>query len=461
MAKKPRTYYECVECGWRSVKYIGKCPSCNNFDTMVEIVEHPEEVVPAATVNASLVRSKPRRLHEVEADQHKRWTLDNQEFSRVLGGGIVPGSIILVGGDPGIGKSTLLLQIANQFAEQVGRVLYVSGEESEQQIKMRGARLDIESDELFIVTETSLEAIFKHVEDVQPSLLIIDSIQTTYSGNKTSSVGSISQVRECAGQLQSLAKMSGIAVVLVGHVTKEGVIAGPRVLEHLVDVVLYLEGDTFQIYRLLRSAKNRFGATNETGVFEMQSAGMVEVRNPSEAFLAERVVNAPGSSIAVTMEGTRPLLIEVQALTSQSAYANPSRNANGVDFRRLQLLIAVLSKRVGIRLHEQDVFVNVVAGMSINEPAADLAVAMAIASSMRDIPVPADLAIIGEVGLSGELRAVTQLQLRLNEAAKLGFKRVLIPRAWRDRNATAPDGLELLEARSLAQALKLAISQER
>ncbi len=461
MAKKPRTYYECVECGWRSVKYIGKCPSCNNFDTMVEIVEHPEEVVPAATVNANSIRSKPRRLPEIESDQHKRWKLENEEFSRVLGGGIVPGSIVLVGGDPGIGKSTLLLQIANQFAEQVGRVLYVSGEESEQQIKMRGSRLEIASDELFVVTETSLEAIFKHVEDIQPSLLIVDSIQTTYSDNKTSSVGSISQVRECASRLQSLAKMSGIAVVLVGHVTKEGVIAGPRVLEHLVDVVLYLEGDTFQIYRLLRSAKNRFGATNETGVFEMQHGGMVEVRNPSEAFLAERVVNAPGSSIAVTMEGTRPLLIEVQALTSQSAYSNPSRNANGIDFRRLQLLIAVLSKRVGFKLYEQDVFVNVVAGMSINEPAADLAIALAIASSMRDVAMPADLAIIGEVGLSGELRAVTQLQLRLNEAAKLGFKRVLIPRSWRDRNADAPEGLEVLEARSLAQALKLALPDQR
>lgn len=454
--KKAQTYFECSECGWRSIRYMGRCSGCNNFDTMVEVTEEPEDS-PAIAKNARsslATASKPRRFREIDGDVRNRWPMRNQEFARVLGGGLVPGSIILVGGDPGIGKSTLLLQVATEFALDVGRVLYVSGEESEQQLKMRGQRLGMEAEELFIVTETSLETIMSHVESVQPNLLIVDSIQTTYSSGKVSSIGSVSQVRECASQLQYLAKMTGIAVILVGHVTKEGVIAGPRVLEHIVDVVLYLEGDTFQIYRLLRSVKNRFGATNETGVFEMQGGGMVEVQNPSEAFLAERVVNAPGSSIAVTLEGTRPILVEVQALTSQTAYTNPSRNANGIDFGRLQLLIAVLTKRVGLRLFDQDVFVNVVAGMSIQEPAADLAIATAVASSMRDVAVPADLAIVGEVGLSGELRSVSQLALRLNEAAKLGFKRVLVPRTFRDGDAL-PKGLEVIKARSLAEALKL------
>ncbi|MCP5303655.1 MAG: DNA repair protein RadA [Pseudomonadales bacterium] len=457
--KKARTYYECSECGHRTIRYLGRCPNCSNFDTMVEMVEQDEEVSPSATQVKRPTQSQPMRLHEISSDHHQRWQLPNEEFSRVLGGGMVPGSIVLVGGDPGIGKSTLLLQIAAEFANHVGRVLYISGEESERQLKMRADRMGLQANELFIVNENALESMLEHVRTYQPYLIIVDSIQTTFSGNKASSVGSVSQVRECATQLQALAKMTGIAVVLVGHVTKEGVIAGPRVLEHIVDVVLYLEGDTFQIYRLLRSVKNRFGATNETGVFEMQQQGMVEVRNPSEAFLAERVVNAPGSAIAITLEGTRPILIEVQALTSTSVYPNPSRNANGVDFRRLQLLMAVLSKRVGLRLHEQDVFVNVVAGMSITEPAADLAIAVAIASSMRDIAVPADLAIVGEVGLSGELRAVSQLGLRLNEAAKLGFKRVLVPKTWRER-ASLPKGLQVLEARSLGDALRQVLKSE-
>lgn len=458
--KKAQTYYECSECGWRSIRYMGKCPSCNNFDTLVEVVEEPEVTPANKNVRGLSIQSKPRRMRDIESDSRDRWVLQNEEFSRVLGGGIVPSSIILLGGEPGIGKSTLLLQIATQFANDVGRVLYISGEESEQQLKMRGQRLGLDADELYIVTETSLEAMMNHIEALQPSLLIVDSIQTTHSAGKVSSVGSVSQVRECASQLQYLAKMTGLAVILVGHVTKEGVIAGPRVLEHIVDVVLYLEGDTFQIYRLLRGVKNRFGATNETGVFEMQGGGMVEVRNPSEAFLAERVVNAPGTSIAITMEGTRPILIEVQALTSQTAYTNPSRNANGIDFGRLQLLIAVLTKRVGIRLYDQDVFVNVVAGMSVNEPAADLAVAMAIASSMRDVPLPADLAMVGEVGLSGELRAVSQLSLRLNEAAKLGFKRVLVPHSFRGGHE-APRGIEVIKARSLSEALRTVLPPKK
>ncbi|MCI0713209.1 MAG: DNA repair protein RadA [Chloroflexi bacterium] len=462
MAKKARTYYECAECGRRSTGYMGRCPQCGEYNTMVEVTEQAEaQAAPKSkrTGPITLPTSEPRRFTEIEEREGNRWKIRDEEFARVLGGGMVPGSIILVGGDPGIGKSTLLLQVAAEFTEDVGRVLYVSGEESEHQIKMRGTRMGVKAADLFVVTETSLDLIFEHVAEIDPDLLIVDSIQTTYTTDSQSSAGSVTQVRECATRLQSLAKMTGITVILIGHVTKEGVIAGPRVLEHIVDVVLYLEGDTFQIYRLLRSVKNRFGATNEVGVFEMRNSGMIPVANPSEAFLSERVVNAPGSSIAVTMEGTRPLLVEVQALTSQTAYPNPRRHANGIDFTRLQMLIAVLSKRVGYKLWEQDVIVNVVAGLTIDEPAADLSVAVAIASSMRDIAVPADVAVIGEIGLSGELRAVSQLSTRLREAAKLGFRRVIVPKGFRDLDSP-PDGLQIIGVRSVAEALHQALPKD-
>ncbi len=428
---------------------------------MEEVVE-AKETAASATRNAlpSAFRSVPERLSNVSTEQAPRMPVPMEEFSRVLGGGIVPGSILLVGGEPGIGKSTLLLQVSILLAQTVGRVLYVSGEESARQIKMRAERLGLVADDLFLVTETSLETIMEHVQTIQPALLIVDSIQTTYSDDKPSSAGTVSQVRECAARLQMLAKTTGLSVFLVGHVTKEGAIAGPRVLEHIVDTVLYLEGDPFHAYRLLRSVKNRFGATNEVGVFEMRGVGMVEVTNPSEAFLAERLVTASGSSIVVTMEGTRPLLVEVQALASPTAYPNPRRTANGVDFNRLQLLTAVLTRRVGMRLADQDVFVNVIGGMTVDEPAADLAIALSIASSVWDNPVPADLAIIGEVGLSGELRAVAQLPARLREAAKLGFKRCLIPKTVR-RGDPLPSGIEAVPVRSLADALNYAIPMDK
>jgi DNA repair protein RadA/Sms len=408
-------------------------------------------------------RSVPVRLREIEGDVEERLPVPIGEFARVLGGGVVPGSIVLVGGDPGIGKSTLMLQMAVEMAAE-GTVLYVSGEESERQIKMRAVRLLKDEkgelaplpENLLLVTETNMDAILMHLNELHPMLAIIDSIQTVYLPEMESTAGSISQVRECASRLRELAKSSGTAVFVIGHVTKEGVIAGPRVLEHIVDTVLYLEGDRYQAYRLLRSVKNRFGATAEVGVFEMRERGMAEITNPSEAFLAERLVNAPGSAIAVTMEGTRPLLVEIQGLTSRTNFGNPRRTPNGLDMNRLLLIVAVLSRRLGANLSEQDVFANVVGGLYINEPAADLAVAAAIASSMRDQPVRADTVLIGELGLSGELRMVGQINARLREAAKLGFKHAIIPHAIR-KTEPYPDGIEIIEARSVREAVGLAL----
>ncbi len=459
---KSHTRYVCQQCGRVAATYMGKCPQCGAFNSMVEEIIHEEPVSKPSAVRGLTGRSQPRPIGEISGEAEERIRLPMVEFARVLGGGIVPGSIVLIGGDPGIGKSTLMLQMAMEMASQQ-RVLYVSGEESERQIKMRASRLlsghpkELPSG-LLLVTETNLEVILNHVNEVKPDLLIVDSIQTVYLSELDSSAGSVSQVRECASQLRELAKSSGITVFLIGHVTKEGAIAGPRVLEHIVDTVLYLEGDRFQAYRLLRSVKNRFGATSEVGVFEMGEHGLVEVTNPSEAFLAERMIHAPGSSIAVTMEGTRPILVEIQGLTSPTQFGNARRTPNGVDFNRLLLIIAVLTRRVGFKLSEQDVFVNVVGGIQIDEPAADLAIAAAIASSWRDTPVRADAVLIGEIGLAGELRMPGQMQTRLREAAKLGFKAAIVPKAIRSvqTNDWPPD-LEILQARSLQQALEFAL----
>lgn len=457
MAKK-RSRFVCQSCGRVTAAFMGRCPQCGEFNTMVEEVLEKE---PAQTVKnrRALTRpdSVPQRLGEITADGFERLSLPVAEFARVLGGGIVPGSLVLVGGDPGIGKSTLLLDVAATVANLHGRTLYVSGEESSRQIKMRADRMDVAAHDLFLVTETRLEAILAHVEKFDPVLLIVDSIQTAFTQDLSSAAGSVSQVRECASRLQELAKTSGISVFLVGHVTKEGTIAGPRVLEHIVDTVLYLEGDPFHRYRLLRSVKNRFGATSEVGVFEMVEKGMIEVRNPSEAFLAERQVNAPGSAIAVTMEGTRPLLVEIQSLASSSTFSNPRRTANGVDYNRLLLLTAVLSRRVHISLNDKDVFVNVIGGLQIKEPAADLATAVATASTVRDKPVHADMAFVGEIGLSGELRAVSQLESRLKEADKLGFKRCVVPKSAVRRLNETPEGMQVIGCRTLAEAIDVAL----
>jgi DNA repair protein RadA/Sms len=449
---KTQTQYVCQRCGRITAAYVGKCPSCHEFGTMVEQIVTSDASSGKRGRPPGII-SKPARLSEITSDGLARMAIPVEEFNRVLGGGIVPGSIILVGGEPGIGKSTLLLQVAALSAAKHGASLYISGEESVRQIKMRADRMKVAAQELFLVTETNIDVMTQHIADVRPSMAIIDSIQTTYTVDLNSSAGSVSQVRECAARFQELAKNSGLAVFLVGHVTKEGAIAGPRVLEHIVDAVLYLEGDPFHRYRLLRGVKNRFGATSEVGVFEMAEQGMVEVSNPSEAFLAERQVNAPGSAIAVTVEGTRPLLVEIQALASASSFTNPRRTANGFDYNRLLLLAAVLSRRAGLRLQDKDLYANVVGGLRIDEPAADLALAVSIASSVRDRPVHADMAFVGEIGLSGELRAVSQTDSRLKEAAKLGFRRCIVPRSTSRVKRDTPEGLEVIGCRTLSDAL--------
>ncbi|MFB0535062.1 MAG: DNA repair protein RadA [Anaerolineae bacterium] len=450
-----KTAFVCEQCGHVFPRWSGRCSECGTWNSVVETRVEQDREKRAAGV--SLVpASEPQPLPTISADGFQRISVAMEELNRVLGGGVVPGSVVLIGGDPGIGKSTLLLQVSSLLARQEGPVLYVSGEESVQQIKMRADRLGISDDQLYVLSEINLEQIMGHIERLNPHLAVVDSIQSVYTEELTSAAGGVSQVKECAATLLRLAKASGVPIFIVGHVTKAGAIAGPRVLEHIVDTVLYLEGDRFHAYRLLRSVKNRFGSTNEVGVFEMASQGLLEVANPSEAFLAERLPEAAGSAIAVTMEGTRPLLVEIQALASTTSFGLPRRTANGVDFNRLLLLVAVLSKRVGLRLSDQDVFVNVVGGLRVNEPAADLAVAVAIASSFRDVPVAADLAVVGEIGLSGELRTVGQLPRRLSEAAKLGFKRCLLPKGTRQKKAI-PSEIEFIGVRSVAEALEVAL----
>lgn len=448
--EKTRSIFTCQECGKQSPRRMGRCPNCNKFNTMVEELQPVRRGESRSASRVVLPNTLPRQLDAIATQEHPRMHVPLDEFNRVLGGGIVPGSITLIGGEPGIGKSTLLIQVSCLIASKLGRVLYVSGEESTIQIKMRAERLGLRADELFLVTETNLHTILDHVRSYKPVLLIVDSIQTIYIEDSESSPGSVSQVRECAARLQMLAKTTGTSVFIIGHVTKEGNIAGPRVLEHVVDTVLYLEGDSLGAYRLLRGVKNRFGATNEIGVFEMTSQGMAEVSNPSEVFLSERMAHKAGTAVAVTIEGTRPLLVEVQALTSPTSYGNPRRTGNGIDYNRMLLMIAVLTKQVPLKLHEHDIFTNVVGGVKINEPAADLAIAVAIASSYYNVPVAADIAFIGEIGLNGELRTVSQLSTRLSEAAKLGFHKVMVPKMRRPP-ADMPRGLQLIEVSDLTE----------
>ena len=416
-----------------------------------------EAPAPGASATARVqVHHKPLPLSEISAQADEHLPVPLEELSRVLGGGIVPGSVTLVSGDPGIGKSTLLLQLACLLCVDAARVLYVSGEESVQQMHMRARRLGIHSSQLYVSSEISLEQILAQIEDLKPVVAVVDSIQAIHMEALASSAGSVSQVRECALALAHLAKTLNVAIFIVGHVTKAGSIAGPRVLEHVVDTVLYLEGERFHSYRLLRSVKNRFGSTDEVGVFEMREDGMVQVLNPSEVFLAERLEHSTGSAIAITMEGTRPILVEVQALVSPSNLAYPRRTGNGVDANRLLLLAAVLTKRAGLRLNDQDVFVNVVGGLRVREPAIDLAVAAAIVSGYHGRPLHDDMAIFGEVGLAGELRSVGHVERRVREAAKLGFGRVLMPRVKDERALSKGDARPVM-VRTLVEAVEVAL----
>jgi DNA repair protein RadA/Sms len=453
---KSRTMFVCQQCGGEQPKWTGRCPDCGEWNTFVETTVSASTASQPTYARPDGTGNRPMPISQVQNENFTRMVVPGDEFNRVLGGGIVPGSLVLIGGDPGIGKSTLLLQVSAELALWGDKpVLYVSGEESPQQIKMRASRLDLNPDRLLLLSETDLEAILTQIDILQPGLVIIDSIQTVFLSDLTSAAGSVSQVRECTSRLTRLAKMRNIPMFLVGHVTKEGALAGPRVLEHMVDAVLYLEGDRYHQYRLLRGVKNRFGSTNEVGVFEMGNEGMIEVSNPSAAFLAERSNGAPGASVAVTLEGTRPILVEVQALTSSTTFGLPRRTANGIDLNRLLLLTAVLTKRVGMGLSNQDIYVNVVGGLKITEPAIDLAVAAAVASSYRDVPVSPDMALIGEVGLSGELRSVSQLERRLGEAAKLGFKRAIYPPST--RKPALPQGLQGLSVATVQEAIEAAM----
>jgi len=450
---KPKTVFVCQNCGNESPKWLGRCPECNEWNTYVESLVSP---TPKAAPTSA---SQAQELSRLPTNSVPRLALPLAEFNRVLGGGIVPGSMVLIGGDPGIGKSTLLLEVAGMIAEGVGKVLYVSGEESAHQIKLRADRLGLRGEGLFLLPETDLQNIIERGQEISPRLVIIDSIQTVHSSDLSSAAGSVGQVRECTQRLMRWAKSSNTPIFIVGHVTKDGSIAGPNTLEHIVDVVLYLEGERYSSYRLLRGAKNRFGSTDELGVFEMRDRGMVEVANPSLVFLSQRSEGAVGSVIVPTIEGTRPLLVEIQALTSPTAFGLPRRNANGVDYNRLLMITAVLTKRARLSLGTQDIITNVVGGLKVNEPAADLGIALAIASSFKNARVNPSLVAIGEIGLSGELRSVSQLEKRLAEAAKLGFTSCLIPPL--PSGQKLPREMKLIAVSSLSQAIRAGLSQDK
>ncbi len=445
-----KTIFVCQQCGHEEFKWLGRCPECNEWNSFAEQKVSSSPVRPTRN---SISLNRPQELSQVAIESTDRVPLPMAEFNRVIGGGIVPGSLILTGGDPGIGKSTLLLQISEMVARTHGRVVYVSGEETQHQIKLRAQRLGIRGDNLFLLAETDLHAILEHVEELSPALVIIDSIQAVYLPEVETAPGSITQVRECTMRLMNWAKAGAVPVFIVGHVTKDGSIAGPRVLEHIVDAVLYLEGESFSSYRLLRCVKNRFGSTNEIGIFEMKGHGLVEVDNPSRAFLSQRYGEAVGSAVVPVLEGSRPLLVEIQALTNPTSFGQPRRTANGIDFNRLLLVTAVLTRRIGFRLGNQDVMVNVTGGIRIGEPAADLGIALAIASSARDIPVDPEMAVVGEIGLSGEIRTVAQLERRVNEAARLGFKKCLVSKSG-SAGIPAINGIKIITAGTLREAVR-------
>ncbi len=450
---KAKTHFVCQACGYQAPKWLGRCPGCQEWNTFVE-ERVIEEKVPERDLLGFEAEAVPTSITEIVGEERGRFQIGIEEFDRVLGGGIVFGSVILVGGDPGIGKSTLLLQVMNRLASKGKKVLYISGEESLQQTKMRADRLGISSEHLFVVAETSLEKILQDIQTLRPSTAVVDSIQTIYSSELPSTPGSISQVREASSRLLYLAKHLSVPIFLVGHVTKEGFIAGPKVLEHMVDTVLYIEGEATHAFRILRAVKNRFGSTNEIGVFEMKDSGMVEVVSPSEFFLSERTRAISGSVVMPSMEGSRPILIELQALVVPTSFGIPRRTAQGVDANRVSLLVAVMEKRLGIHLNNQDIFLNIAGGMRVEEPAGDLGVVASIASNFRDKVIDPEMVVFGEVGLGGEVRGVSQPEVRVKEAARLGFKRCLLPKQ-NEQKVRAGKGMELIGIDSVQEVMKI------
>jgi DNA repair protein RadA/Sms len=449
---KTKTVFSCQNCGYQSPKWLGRCQDCNSWNSFVE-EDYAVSSSTKAKERTALYREEPVLLKDVEAEEANRLKTGILELDRVLGGGIVRGSVILIGGDPGAGKSTISLQVCNQLTKQGIVVLYVSGEESVAQTKLRAKRLGCpDSGKLYIVNQTDLSFIVEYIKKLNPDAVIIDSIQVIFEPTISSSPGSVSQVRECAGILTQLAKTTGTSIFIIGHVTKEGTLAGPRVLEHIVDTVLYFEGDRFSIYRILRAVKNRFGSTNEIGVFEMNSSGLNEVKNPSEIFLSERPKGVSGSVVVSILEGTRPLLVEIQSLVSKSSFGYARRRAEGFDYNRLALLVAVLEKRIGLALEAEDIFVNVAGGIKIEDPGADLGVAVAVASAFRNLPIMPETLVLGEIGLAGEIRSISQVLLRINEAERLGFKRCVLPRNNYKNLKFDKNGLELIPVSTLKEA---------
>lgn len=451
-----KTKWICQECGYETAGYLGKCPECSTWGSLVEEIQQDSIQTPQ---NVDFLNTqKPSLLGEIELSNEIRMSTNISEFDRVLGGGLVQGSLVLIAGDPGIGKSTIILQTSGLLCKNNKKVLYVSAEESSNQIKLRADRLSIDAKSLYIYPQTNLELIKKEIENIKPDVVVIDSIQAIYTQNMSSSAGSVSQIRECCNYLMQMAKNNNTTVIVIGHVTKDGNIAGPKVLEHMVDTVIYFEGDKYKSYRLLRAVKNRFGNTSEVGIFEMGTKGLTEVANPSELFLNEHSeITTPGSVIIATNEGTRPLLVEIQALVGTTPYPTPRRVTNGVDFSRVLQILAVLEKRVGLCLSKQDVYVNVIGGVEISEPAADLGIALAVATCSRDVVVDPHTVIIGEIGLSGEIRAVNNIEKRIKEAQKLGFKKAIIPNS--NHLEEKITGIEIIKVKRLIDAITSCVSK--
>ena len=458
MAKKKKNEFVCQECGYISPKYLGRCPNCGNWNTLVEEIIQ-EQATRHSRVSLTGESTKPQKLNKVTFKTEKRVQTDLEELNRVLGGGVVPGSMVLIGGDPGIGKSTLLLQVSQQLSKIDDNVLYVSGEESAEQIKMRAERLDSENNNFYVYAETDMEIIKQTIEQLRPNYVVIDSIQTMIHPEIKSAAGSVSQVRETTAELMQIAKTNQITIFIVGHVTKEGSLAGPRMLEHMVDTVLYFEGERHHTFRILRAVKNRFGSTNEIGIFEMRQEGLVEVKNPSEAFLEERLADATGSAIVCSMEGTRPILAEVQALITPSVFGNANRTAAGLDRHRVSLIMAVLEKRSGLLLQNQDAYLKAAGGVKLDEPAIDLAIAVSIASSYKDQGTSPHECFIGEIGLTGEVRRVNRIDQRVQEAKKLGFKKIYVPKnnlqGWK-----VPTGIDIIGVSTVSETLRKVFNQE-